>query len=411
MSVLGRQGFQATRRVDIRPPLTGRGCAEWSGPVPLRLFVIPPSAMVTDHLPHGDGLVAWAFIRELAHRGHVLHVAAGSVDVRQELPATLALHRLGDGGAAGGLGRLRYMRRVRRLYSELARSQAFDLVHQLNPVDVGVSLALADQPVGLVLGPYWPDWAPAGVGADRETSAAALRVKGILRAAQQRRATSVLLSTPAAAAKLAAPGRRAPAVRELSAGIDDDLWRPPLQESPGQDVLFLANLEVRKGIHVLLDAFGRLSSELPGARLLVGGAGPEEEPVRRRLRESSALARVELLGRVPHDRVAATMQACDVYCLPSYGEPFGMTALEAMACARPVVATNAGGLGHLVPDAGGVKVAPGDAAALAAALRDLLVDQGLRRAMGEHNRRIVETRYAWGRVGDRLESVYRDALT
>jgi glycosyltransferase involved in cell wall biosynthesis len=378
--------------------------------VPLRLFIIPPSAMVTDHLPHGDGLVAWAFIRELAVRGHVLHVAAGGVDVRQELPATLALHRLEDGGAPGGLGRLRYMRRVRGLYSELSRSRAFDLVHQLNPVEVGVSLALADQPVPLVLGPYIPDWAPSGVGADRETGAAALQAKRILRAAQQRQATGVLMSTPAAASKLAARRGKAPAIYELSAGVDEALWRPPARETAGQDVLFLANLEARKGIHVLLDAFERVANELPGACLLVAGEGPEEERVRRRLRDSPALRGVRLLGRVPHHRVAATMQACHVYCLPSYGEPFGMTALEAMACARPVVATNTGGLRHLVPDGGGIKVAPGDAAALAAALRKLLVDPGLRRAMGEHNRRVVEERYAWGRVGDRLESVYREAM-
>lgn len=366
--------------------------------------------MVTDHLPHGDGLVAWAFIRELALRGHVLHVAAGGVDVRQELPAGVTLHRLAEGGGrSGGLGRLGYMRRVRALYRRLARSEAFDLAHQLNPVDVGVSLALAGEPVPLVLGPYIPDWAPSGVGADTEAGAAAPRVKGILRAAQQRRATGVLLSTPAAASKLAARRGHGPAIYELSAGIDEALWRPPEQECTGQDVLFLANLEVRKGIHVLLDAFERVARELPGARLLVAGEGPEEEGVRRRLRESPALAGVELLGRVPHDRVATAMQACDVYCLPSYGEPFGMTALEAMACARPVVATNSGGLGHLVPDAGGIKVAPGDAATLAAALRRLLTDAGLRRAMGEHNRRIVEERYAWGRVGDRLEEVYREA--
>jgi L-malate glycosyltransferase len=104
------------------------------------------------------------------------------------------------------------------------------------------------------------------------------------------------------------------------------------------------------------------------------------------------------------------MQSCDVYCLPSYGEPFGMTALEAMACARPVVATDAGGLRHLVPDEGGRKVAPGDPRALAAALRELLTDQALRRAMGEHNRRLVEERYAWPRIVSRLEEVYGEAI-
>jgi L-malate glycosyltransferase len=199
-------------------------------------------------------------------------------------------------------------------------------------------------------------------------------------------------------------------VHELSPGIDERSWRPPAAASSGQEILFLANLETRKGIHVLLDAFGEVSSELPGARLRVAGVGRESDEVGRRVNESPALGRVELLGPLARDRVMATMQACDIYCLPSYGEPFGMTALEAMACARPVVATEAGGLAHLVPDEGGRRVPPGDAGALAAALRELLVDGGLRRAMGEHNRAVVEQRYAWSKVVDRLESVYEEAV-
>ena len=104
----------------------------------LRIFVIPPSAMLTDHLPHGDGLVALGFIEEIARRGHELHVAAGGVDLRRELPQTVHLHQL-EGS------RPRYMWHLRGLYRELARSAPFDLVHQLNPVDVGVSLALAGE--------------------------------------------------------------------------------------------------------------------------------------------------------------------------------------------------------------------------------------------------------------------------
>jgi glycosyltransferase involved in cell wall biosynthesis len=100
-----------------------------------------------------------------------------------------------------------------------------------------------------------------------------------------------------------------------------------------------------------------------------------------------------------------------VYCLPSYGEPYGMTALEAMACARPVVATAAGGLQHMVPDDGGRKVPPGDPAALAGALRELLADPALRRSMGERNRAEVEQRFAWSRVGDRLEQIYAEAVS
>ena len=175
-------------------------------------------------------------------------------------------------------------------------------------------------------------------------------------------------------------------------------------------MLFLANLEERKGIHVLLDAFARVAPDFPEARLLVAGVGAEQDAVRRRVAQSPALDRVELLGRVERERVAAVMRACDVYCLPSYGEPYGMTALEAMACGRALVVTAAGGLGHLAPDGGARKVAPGDAGALAGALGELLRDPALRRSMGEHNRTEVERRYAWSRVVDRLEECYGEAV-
>jgi glycosyltransferase involved in cell wall biosynthesis len=106
----------------------------------------------------------------------------------------------------------------------------------------------------------------------------------------------------------------------------------------------------------------------------------------------------------------SAMQACAVYCLPSYGEPFGMSALEAMACGKPIVATDAGGLRHLVVDQGGRRVPPGDANALATALREILATPELRREMGKHNRRLIEERYAWPHVIGRLEDIYREAM-
>jgi glycosyltransferase involved in cell wall biosynthesis len=239
-----------------------------------------------------------------------------------------------------------------------------------------------------------------------------VRLNESLRAAQQRRASTVLLSTPAAGSRLAVQAPRRPLVRVISPGIDDRKWIPPGDaiSDAAQDVLFLGNLHVRKGILVLIDAFAEVAHNLHRARLLIAGDGPLRGELSRRIASSPELNRVELLGAVERERAVTVMQGCSVYCSPSLGEPFGMTALEAMACAKPVVATNAGGLGHLVPDRGGRKVAPGDAPALAAALQEVLPDLDQRRAMGVHNRRTVEERYSWRAVVDRLEDAYSEAL-
>lgn len=369
----------------------------------MRIFVAHPSSLLTDHRPHGDGLIAWGFISALAARGHEVHVAVQALDLEGVPSPAVHLHEVAS-GTTGPLGRVRFMVGMRRCFERLQRQAGFDVIHQLNPVDVGISLALADTSVPVVLGPYWPDFSPEiwnGPGP------AAAQFKRVLRAVQQRQATMTLLSTPAAAVKLAGR-RRNGMVREVWPGIDTAAWAPARAVSANRDVLFVAGLHPYKGISVLVDAFAQLG--LDGARLVIAGSGPEEGVIRRRIGGSPGVAAVELAGELSRPAVKAAMQACAVYCLPSYAEPFGMSALEAMACAKPVVGTDAGGLRHLFTTEGGRHVPAGDVPALARALREILTDPAAQRAMGAHNRRRVLECYAWPRVIDRLESAYREAI-
>jgi glycosyltransferase involved in cell wall biosynthesis len=380
--------------------------------LPLSLFVVAPSALLTDHRPHGDGLVAYGFIRELASRGHELHVAAQRVDLREPTPAGVHIHLLRDPSQKPATrDRAGAMWRMRRLFQRLGGPARFDLAHQLNPVDAGTSLALAGQPVPMVLGPYVPDWPRSGPGSVEAQPSGPRVIKRALRGAQQRRARLVLLSTEAAETKLAGPRRPSTLVRVVPPGIDDDLWSPGQpQEHHEPVVLFLANLRIRKGVMVLLDAFDRIATRRPAVRLRIGGAGPLEAEVHRRVAASPVRDRIEMLGHVERADAPAVVCDGDIFCAPSYAEPFGLSALEAMACARPVVATDAGGLRHLVDRSGGRLVRPGDAAGLAAALGELLDDPDLRGRMGAHNRSVVEERFSWSRVGDRLEEAYAEAL-
>lgn len=373
----------------------------------LSIFIAHPSALLTDHEPHGDGLVAYGFVRGIAERGHRLHVAASRVALLAPIPGDVHIHMIGSDRPAP-IARLEYMRRLRDLFVRLHAEQPFDLVHQLNPVHLGLTLSLPRTGVPLVLGPYVPAWPAAGWGAAAPLVAAQNPFKQLIAAAQQRRASALLLSTAAARTKIPRHPSAGAIVRELSGGIDERLWPPATREPSNQDILFLANLERRKGALVLLEAFSMLAPELPQVRLLVAGDGSEHGRIAQAVARSPFAERIVLMGKVPREEVGELMRSCAVFCIPSLGEPFGMTALEAMASSRPLVVTGAGGLRFLVDDEGGLRVPPGDAPALSRALGDLLRDPERRRAMGEHNRKIVEQRYSWGRVIDRLEGVYRE---
>jgi glycosyltransferase involved in cell wall biosynthesis len=150
----------------------------------------------------------------------------------------------------------------------------------------------------------------------------------------------------------------------------------------GGRILCVAHLYPRKDVATLVEAL----PGVPGARLTIVGDGPERPRIQARARELGLLdgRRVELLGHVPFERLAAELRSADVFCLPSLQEGFGIVFLEAMAAGLPIVAARAGAVPETVPDGEcGILAPPGDPVALASALSTLLPDAALRRRMGE----------------------------
>jgi phosphatidylinositol alpha-mannosyltransferase len=163
-------------------------------------------------------------------------------------------------------------------------------------------------------------------------------------------------------------------------------------------IVFVGRPDPRKGLDVLLRAFDRL----PGAPTLdLVGVIEGEVDTRERVR---------VHGRVSDDERARLMGEADVLCAPSLGgESFGIVLVEGMAAGLPVVATAIPGYEAVLPPEAGRLVPPGDEAALAAALGELLDDPQLRGRMGEAGRREA-ARYDWSRVGDEIVAVYREVL-
>jgi glycosyltransferase involved in cell wall biosynthesis len=160
----------------------------------------------------------------------------------------------------------------------------------------------------------------------------------------------------------------------------------------------------RKGLDVLLDAWALLAArpELPLRRLLLIGAGRDDEILRARLPADALWVDRYVLDA---SRRAALLAAGDVYAFPSRHEGFAVAPLEAMASGLPVVAARAPGIEELLPgerQSGGLVVATGDAGALAAALGELLSDRGERERLGRLARRRAKAAFSPEAVGRRL---------
>jgi glycosyltransferase involved in cell wall biosynthesis len=165
----------------------------------------------------------------------------------------------------------------------------------------------------------------------------------------------------------------------------------------------------RKGIGNAISAI----AGVPACELVIAGgpersqldADPEAERYRRLARELGVADRVHLLGSLPRDRVPALLRSADlVACVPWY-EPFGMVALEAMACGVPVIASAVGGLVDTVVDGvTGIHVPPRQPSEIARVIRWLLADPRRRRQLGRAGSERAVDRYGWDQVA--ADTVY-----
>jgi len=168
-------------------------------------------------------------------------------------------------------------------------------------------------------------------------------------------------------------------------------------------VLAVARLSPQKGLDVLVDA----AAQVPDAAFVVAGGGPERAVLEARARDRGVAARVTFLG--PREDVPALLAACDVFVLPSLFEGLPLSVLEAMAAERPVVASRIGGTGEAVVDGcTGRLVPPGDPAALAAAIRELLARPDLARRYAAAGRARLEERFTARRMVEKVSAEYEE---
>jgi len=167
----------------------------------------------------------------------------------------------------------------------------------------------------------------------------------------------------------------------------------------------VAALVPHKGQRYLVEAAHQVVQQVPDARFVILGEGDLREQLEKQVREHHLEKHVLLPGF--RTDVLGCIKGFDLFAMSSVTEGLGTSLLDAMACARPIVATTAGGIPEMVEDGvNGLLVPPRDHLALANAIVRALKDDALRRRMGAAGLSVVNARFTVDRMVAETASVY-----
>jgi D-inositol-3-phosphate glycosyltransferase len=181
-------------------------------------------------------------------------------------------------------------------------------------------------------------------------------------------------------------------------------------------VLYVGRFDQRKGIETLVEAMAQVQVE--DARLvIIGGSDPNQADGQERRRVEAIVAelgltdRTTFVGMVGHDRLPLYYSAADVCVVPSHYEPFGLVAIEAMACGTPVVASDVGGLRFtVVPEETGFLVPPQSVDGFATAIQRVLTDRLWAQKARKQAAQRVRANFSWSGVSLQLSELYHQSI-
>lgn len=201
-------------------------------------------------------------------------------------------------------------------------------------------------------------------------------------------------------------------------GVDTFKWTPSPDRSPHEGplrIITVGRLHTSKGYDVLLDSLGQLQADGVAFDLTMIGDGPDRQDLVDQAERLGLTDRVTFTGSLGEGEIIEAMRKSDVFVLSSHAEPLGVVSMEAMSMEVATIATDAGGVGEIITDGqDGKLVPPGDASALAAAIRELAQDEALRERLAKAGRasiiRHFDSRHGAATLFERLTGQRPDAL-
>ena len=359
-------------------------------------------ALVTEYYyPHLGGICEHVhyFAREARERGHHVDIITSDIPGAPPMPHVVRIGRSQSVYANGSQARITVGLGLRRRMRAALRRGRYDVVHvhsPLTPVLPLLAIEEADCPVVGTFHTYFDKSIGYTVG----------------RRFFQKRLDSLAAAIAVSHSTTVALERYFDANwRIIPNGIDADFFNPdaPRPGAVRTDVpviLFLGRFDPRNGLRMLMDTFRRVRSPQRPAQLVVVGGGPLADHYHRLAKHDPDIT---FVGPVLEGRPGYYANS-SIYACPTTKASFGITLLESMACATPIVCSDILGFRDVVKNEREALMVPqGDAGALADGLVRLLDDETLRARLGAVGREVAQS-YAWPRVTEQVLGVYADIL-
>ena len=200
-------------------------------------------------------------------------------------------------------------------------------------------------------------------------------------------------------------------VKRFNPNMDDSIIKKKHNIVNRQVIFSLRWHEPKNGIEYLIKAVPFVIREIPNAIFIIGGSGilrKHHEKLAKKLRVNQ---HVLFVGHIPAEELSLYYAACDVFVIPSIVEAFGLVTVEAMACGKPVVGTNVGGIPDTIEDGvNGFLVEPRNPREIADKIVTLLQDPELRIEMGVKGAQIAETKFNLEKRLDKIVEFYSQLI-
>ena len=359
-------------------------------------------ALVTEYYyPHLGGICEHVhyFAREARARGHHVDIITSDIPGTVRQPHVIPIGRSQSVYANGSQARITLGSSLRRRMRLTLKRGRYDIVHVHSPLSPVLPLLAIDEADCPVVGTFHTYF-------DRSVGYTLGRRYFQNRLDMLSAAIAVSHSTTVALERYFDADWRI-----IPNGIDANFFNPdaPRPAAVRTDVpviLFLGRFDPRNGLRMLMETFRKVRGPLREAQLVVVGGGPLTNHYRKLAKNDPDIT---FVGPVLEGRPGYYANS-SIYACPTTKASFGITLLESMACATPIVCSDILGFRDVVKNEREALMVPrDDQGALADGLVRLLDDETLRRRLGSTGRDIAQA-YAWPRVTEQVLAVYADVL-